>query len=254
MWCQALISIVSFQPVFNLESVLIVLLSFSFMTTFWLLASKILKDNKGLEKMKLDYFKFKRNFELFGTQLNNSKTINTKLETVEEIVFGNKNSALNIDFITNPLCGHCKPVHKLIEQILKSYSESTKLTIRFNINPENTENIAVKIAIRLMEIYDKDGEAICLKAMNAIYGDMSSEEWFKNWKFCSNPKQYLAILQKEYAWCTENSINFTPEILINGKSYPRVYDKGDLIFFIEDLEAQSQISTNNPEFSMETKS
>ena len=36
------------------------------------------------------------------------------------------------------------------------------------------------------------------------------------------------------------AINFTPEILINGKSFPKEYSRTDLIFFIEDLEENSQ--------------
>ena len=33
----------------------------------------------------------------------------------------------------------------------------------------------------------------------------------------------------------ENDINFTPEILINGKTYPKQYTKPELLYFLEEL-------------------
>lgn len=237
---QALLSLISFQPIYHLESILISLLSFSFTSTFWLIKSDLLKDNKSLKKMKVSYYKFKRNFDLFITQLDKSKSINTLINTTGEIVLGNTNSNLEITIITNPLCGHCKPVHKTLEQILKNYSESVKLTIRFNVNSKNDESLAVKITLRLLELYNTKGPKICLEAMHEIYGKLSPKEWLKKWNYCEISTTYLPILQEQYSWCKDNTINFTPELLINGKSYPKIFDRSDLIYFIEELDLNSQ--------------
>nr|WP_281397822.1 vitamin K epoxide reductase family protein [Winogradskyella flava] len=244
MWCQACIALLNFEPIYNLESTLIVVLSFSFVSVLWLLASRFFKDNKTLKKTKVDYYKFKRNFDLFSNQLDINKTISTYVASKKEMIYGNSNSNLNIVIITNPLCGHCKPVHKTIEQILSNYPQLTKLTIRFNINPEHPENTAVKIAARLLEIYHIENIETCLDAMHDIYGDSSPSEWLKKWNECSQPNNYLPILRDQFNWCSDNSINFTPEILINGKSYPKMFDRNDLIYFIENLEELSEV--NNP--------
>ena len=52
---------------------------------------------------------------------------------------------------------------------------------------------------------------------------------------CTDFEHYKNLIKNEYDWCISNAINFTPEILINGKSYPKAYDRDDLIYFIEDL-------------------
>ena len=245
--CNACIAILFFQTTYNLESMLIAILSFSFVITIYLRLSKVLKNNDSLKRIKIEYYKLKRNSDLFNAQLDKSKTINTQIENNEEIIFGNKTSNLNITIITNPLCGHCKPVHKLIERILNDYSEHVKLTIRFNINPNNVKSPAIQISSRLLEIFHVDGYKSCLKAMHEIYGEMSIENWLKKYQHCTESEKYLQILESEYSWCTNNAINFTPEILINGKSYPKMFDRNDLIHFIESIEEHSLIIASNPE-------
>lgn len=243
IWLQAAISGFNTLTNFTFKSLLTTLFSFSSISAFWFLVSKFYKENKGLNSIKLQYGKFKRNFELFNNQFSKSKVINTQLHDTKEIIYGNTNSNFNIIMISNPMCGHCKTVHQLVNEILKRYSDSVKLTIRFNVNPKDTLNSAVKVTTRLIEIYYKQNTKICLQAMDDIYGDYSTEQWLKKWGECSSQKEYLSTLQNEYAWCTKNSINFTPEMLINGQAYPRIYERTDLIYFIEDL--ADYFETNN---------
>ena len=60
----------------------------------------------------------------------------------------------------------------------------------------------------------------------------------------------LTILEKEKTWCHENAINFTPEILINGRS-PKEYDKQDIMYFIEDMREERCLKNieNNKELA-----
>ena len=80
----------------------------------------------------------------------------------------------------------------------------------------------------------KNGEK-CLKAMTDIYEGMAVKKWLDKWDNCSKKEKYLNILKAEKDWCLANNISFTPELLINGKSYPKEYNKADLIYFMEDL-------------------
>ncbi|WP_299277503.1 vitamin K epoxide reductase family protein [uncultured Psychroserpens sp.] len=248
MWMQSSISAIFFEPVFELKSLITVLLSFTVVSSLWLVQSKFQKDNKSLIYTKLEFFKFKRNFQLFNNQLSKSKTINTRVKNTEEITFGNPNSDLQITIITNPLCGHCKPVHKLVEQIIRLYSQTIKLTLRFNVSTKNPENRSVQIATRLLEIYYTEGPETCMNALHEIYGNSLPDDWFKEWQYCSEPSTYLSTLERTYNWCTDNAINFTPEILINGKAYPTIFNRSDLEFFIEDLIEQSATDNKNVEF------
>lgn len=242
------LSIFFFQFTFNLESLLIVMLSFSFIIPLYLILSSVIKAHDSLSKMKVDYFKFKRNFDLFKTHFDKAKAVDTQITEKNEIIFGNVNSSLNIVIITNPLCGHCKPVHKLLDKIIKSYPESVKVFIRFNVNPKNIENLSVQIASRLLELYTEKGQTKCLKAMHEVYGGSKPNEWLQKWGNCSKPNLYLPLLETQFNWCQENNINFTPEILVNGKPYPKIFDRQDLIHFIENLEEISETNKNNSPF------
>ena len=76
--------------------------------------------------------------------------------------------------------------------------------------------------------------------MSEIYEEGNVEAWLKKWGSCNNINYYVSELEKGSNWCKENTINFTPEILINGKSFPKEYNRTDLIFFIEELEENSK--------------
>jgi len=250
---NATLSAIFYQPEYNLKSLFIVLLAFSSTTLFYLSQSKILKDYKSLIKMKIEYFKFKRNFDLFKTQLEKEQAIETKIPLENEIRLGNANSNLQITIITNPLCGHCKPVHELVKGILSTYPKSAKLVVRFNVNPHNPKSISTQIATRLLEIHEENGIKSCLEAMHEIYSDATPTEWLNEWGTCSKPNFYLPILKSQFNWCAENNINFTPQILINGKSYPKIFDRQDLIYFIEDLEELSEKSNIDGSLMTTTK-
>ena len=72
--------------------------------------------------------------------------------------------------------------------------------------------------------------------MHDIYGDYTQDNWFAKWGECQNNEAYFKILEQQSQWCKDNNINFTPEILVNGYSYPSAYKRNDLIYFIEELE------------------
>ena len=209
----------------------------------WLLWSYIkplITDVHQLKKEKIENVKFKRNYTLFESLLHKSPQLNTQLNNSKEIVFGNQKSKLEIVVITNPFCGHCKPVHKHVDAILHRYGNNVKIRVRFNISTQDTNSDGVKISSRLIEIYNTKGATQCLLAMGEIYEGEKPLVWLQKWGACTDDTTYIAELEKENVWCKENVINFTPEILINGKSFPKEYSRTDLIFFIEDLEENSQ--------------
>lgn len=200
---------------------------------------QFIKDNytKTLEatKTKLDYHIFKRNFKIFSKLLNSGPKMVTKLENIPEIVFGNEESNLEIVIITNPFCGHCIPVHKIVEDLLLRYGKEVKIIIRFNVRSEETDTNATKVSGRLLELYNSGGKSDCLWAMTEIYEGKSVNDWLKKWGESKNMEKYVSVLKLEREWCLLNGINFTPEILINGRSFPREYKREDITYFIEDL-------------------
>ena len=245
IWIQVGISLFGFDShtaSISLNTTALVAFSFISVLVLWNSIAPQLNGIKDLKDTRLKYFKFKRNFNLFYTLLIQSKSIDTSIKDAPEIVFGTMESPLQITVITNPFCGHCKAVHDLVENILSKQREKVSITIRFSVNPNYPESDLVKITSRLLELYHEESNDRCLKAMHHIYDGMPPEQWFNEFGLAQN-KNYLQILEKENRWCEEHTINFTPEILINGRSFPKEYDRSDLLFFIEDLNENCAISS-----------
>lgn len=237
IWLQAIVVFYSQNFVFSftLKEIIYFVLTLSFVFLLWNYLKPIVLELNTLKKEKIKATKFQRNFTLFESMLNKSKVIDTSIEGVDEIVFGNINANLEIVVITNPFCGHCKPVHEIIENILLKYENEVKVIIRFYINAENIESDGVKVITRLLEIYKNKTKKDCLAAMDDIYKGMETILWLKKWGNCNEKEVQIQILEEERNWCIKNNINFTPELLINGKSYPKQYERAGLLYFVEDL-------------------
>jgi uncharacterized membrane protein len=236
LWLQAIV--VSFSKNFlftvTIEEVIFFLFTFSLVFLLWNYMKPFILELNTLRKEKINATKFQRNYNLFESMLLTSKSIETQLVETDEIIFGNINANLEITVITNPFCGHCKPVHKIVDDIIMKYKNEVKIIIRFNVSITELESDVVNITTRLLEIY-KNNERECLTAMSDIYGGMAVKTWFLKWENCKEKEKFATVLKKEKYWCLEKNINFTPEILLNGKSYPKEYNKADLIYFMEDL-------------------
>lgn len=242
LWLQALIPLITDTYINDFIVTDFVIFGMIILATwlFWAYIKPLYSSINQLKKEKIENVKFKRNFTLFETLLQKSPKLNTQVENSKEIIFGNPNSNLEIVLVTNPFCGHCKPVHKHVDEILQRYHQNVKITTRFTINSKNKEDNLVKITSKLLEIYDKKGESNCLEAMYEIYEHGNTEAWLKKWGCCNDINYYTSELDKGSNWCKENAINFTPEILINGRSFPKEYNRTDLIFFIEELEENAK--------------
>ncbi len=258
LWAQITIGLLEINTIititFSKLTMAIIIFGFLVALSIWYYIAQNMEMIIGLKKSKIDYYKFKRSFNLFQTLLHKQKIIDTTISTTSEIVFGNKQANLQLTIITNPFCGHCKGVHTLIEDILKTHYDLVRITVRFNINTNDIESDIVKITSRLLEIYDKKGADSCLKAMHEIYKKQNVSGWLKKWGECYESQQYIEILKNEKSWCKAANINFTPEILINGRLFPKEYDRRDLLFFIEDLSENclEKVNIETSEFQLAT--
>ncbi|MCF6168854.1 vitamin K epoxide reductase family protein [Lutibacter sp.] len=216
------------------SSYLIFIASLLVVTSLWIFIQSLLKKEQQFQKLEIEYIKFKRNFTLFKAALNLNPLLDTTIPFTKEIIFGNKEALLKLVIVTNPMCGYCKESHKLIENILKNENIDVQITIRFNVRPEDEESKGTKIAAKIIELYHTTDKNNCLYALSDIYGEMDAKTWLEKWGGDIN-KDYVETLKKEKEWCTNNKINFTPAILINGKQYPKEYDRMDFLYFIDDL-------------------
>ncbi len=212
------------------------ILFFSFLITasIWLFIKPLLKKQQELEKLEIEHYKFKRNFELFNAVYSKGKMIDTRPIDSKEIVLGNKNAPLRILIVTNPQCFYCKEAHTDLEKVLHRNPGKVTIVIRFNV-PKDKDTIATKIANRILEIYNTESEENCREALNEVYkSDTDLNQWLYKWGDSSDPT-FNNVIEAQQSWCHDNSINFTPAIFVNNKPFPKEYNRSDLNYFIEDL-------------------
>ncbi|UOB17716.1 vitamin K epoxide reductase family protein [Abyssalbus ytuae] len=253
LWLQfASIMIFDYQLVnssFNFTSSIVLILSFFTSITIWKNTRPLLKKNKELEKLEIEHFKFKRNFDLFDSVYSKNDYIETNIDNKKEIILGNKNALLNILLVTNPACYYCKSAHFDIEKIISQHSKNLKVTIRFNV-PQNTDNISHQVASRLIELYYNKHIDDFKMAINEAYSDKSDlKKWISKW---GKSKSELAIdlLNQQKEWCNKNNLNFTPALLVNGRQFPKEYNRSDLNYFIDDLIEQAELKEKPREMEL----
>lgn len=237
---QTGIGIYQVNDIVQINALLVIGIVYTLTLLAWLFIEPLFLASKKLKKTTIDFTKFKRNFTLFETLLTQAPKKQTRIDNTSEIVFGNVNAPLSLVIVTSPFCGHCKPVHNLLEGILKKYHDLVAITVRINANTDHKESDIYKITSRLVELYHTEGQDQCMLAMHDIYGEMNPNTWLSTWGACKQEELYHQTLANQQNWSSENGINFTPEILINGYSFPSEYAREDLKYFIEELSEVSQ--------------
>jgi len=221
------------QVILSPISLKLIVVSVLFSIVAWQFILPRLKKEQAFVKLKIEHFKFKRNFSLFKALQSVINPINTTINGIQEIQFGNNPKFLHVIIITNPLCGYCRETHALVEKLLERTGVELQVTIRFNVSLKE-ESIDTSIAHKLFETYNAKGEKECLNAMHDIYGKLNPTDWFKKWGEPSS-HQYIESLSKQKQWCVKSNINFTPEILVNDKAFPKEYERLDLLYFLDDI-------------------
>ncbi len=207
----------------------------------WKLAKSTLKETKDLQEAKRNYYRFKRDFTLFDALYQKEPRIASRIPDIQELVFGNPSSALEITLVTSPFCGHCSPVHTTMHKILAKYGENVHYRVRMSVDIAQSENPLHNIASALLTTYQEEGSAKALEAMDAIYSGMELAAWTVKYGKQSNQN---AVLYKQQQWCDANQFHYTPVVLLNGKAYPKVLHRKDLYYYIEDLLEQIETETN----------
>ncbi|NOQ50326.1 MAG: hypothetical protein GQ557_01505 [Mycoplasmataceae bacterium] len=126
-----------------------------------------------------------------------------------------------------------------------------QISICLNVYTKDKENIDIEIVLKLLEFYHIISEHICLEIMHDKYSKLTLAIWLEKWGEAIN-QNYIEVLNEKAHWCQENNINFTPEILVNGRSFPNEYERSDLSYFVDDIieEELQKIEELAPEFEL----
>lgn len=225
-------------PYIDLELIdgIVLFTSILLVSAIWSFTKPLLVKSFELGKLRVSHYKFIRNFDLFKAAIGNSESIDPIISGVQdaEIILGNKNAPLQLLLITNPECHYCKEAHTNLEKILDKYIQDVCATIRFSVDFRN-ENLGFKVSQRLLELYNSHKMDMLNTAMHEAYSkNIDLKKWIEKWGETKSTL-YSNLLKKQRNWCLEKKINFTPTLYVNGKAFPREYEREHLFYFIEDL-------------------
>ncbi|WP_264566437.1 vitamin K epoxide reductase family protein [Flavobacterium sp. N3904] len=199
------------------------------------LKNKILKITKS-EGVELEYYKLKRNYTVFSTLLkNNQKIDELHLNNLKTIVIGNIESSITMFLVLSASCGHCHTAYEKASQLVKRNPNQIKIQLIFNINIENTENPSNLIYKQAFNYYCAGEVDKAIASLNDWHIErMDIEKWKCKWEN-NHLEDSCKIIQKQYNWCLENDIHYTPATIFNGHIMPKEYQINDLNYFIDEL-------------------
>ena len=213
----------------------VILLGFVSSFLLWSYLSPLFQKLNALTESRVKFFKFKSNPEFFRQLLQKSRTYDTRIMGISEAAIGSSEAPLEVLVATNPFCGFCREVHFMVEEIYEHFQDQLHVWFRFNVDVDRQDSESHQVGGRLLEIYHQSGQAAFMQAMHEIYDHQNAKKWMKKWGLCQAPEPYQNTLNVQKKWLTENALNFTPVLLVNGKAFPKEYDNSDLKLFIEEL-------------------
>lgn len=248
-WCPICLVIISiillelgyffvFQKVsftVTVPSILLYGLVFMSVLMAWLGLKKLLTNQKELKEFQIKGTRFMRNYEIFKNTLLVSDKTNYQSLSSGNVIVGNENAPLKITLVTNPFCGYCKEAHAIIEEILKKHKDSLCVDFRFNFNVEDCNDQFEKVHQKLIQIYFDNGQETFLKALHLWFEKRDESQLIVSEKSTITHGKISKILQEQYLMNQVNKISFTPAIIINQYQFPKMYDRTELVYFINDL-------------------
>lgn len=151
----------------------------------------------------------------------------------QQISFGSSDGPFVITLVTNPICGPCADVHRILEKMLLDHSGQFRLQIIFAANPfeEDKCNGATRHLIAAYLQYEAE-------KTSKIFAD-----WFETGRQdiasfkCRHPVDTFdpnieLILRSHMRWCELAGVNGTPSLFIGGRKLPDWYKLEDIGYFI----------------------
>lgn len=225
--------IVFHDDAFSLSINGLIVFGFVFLSVMlsWSALKKLLTNQKQLKELHLKSLRFERNYTLF----KNSLLAKNKVELPQSpLVLGNKESETIITVISNPFCGHCKEAHEIMDAILAKHHNDVQIQVILKTNLETENEVNKKLFRSLMGIYKQEEETTFTIALKGWFDNKNIEEWFSLFPI-NTTTEFDSVFNNQYKWCKENDYNFTPAIFVNGYEFPKIYDRKNLEFYINEL-------------------
>jgi uncharacterized membrane protein len=244
LYLQFFILLFSFDSLissFNWVGITSAILIYLFFTAIWLQTKPILKEYFALKSSNLENLRFRRNYSLFKNALSTTLVVEPAIMT-SNISLGKTDAPLQISMVTNPFCKFCEGAHEALNAILKRNDLEVGINLRFNINPEKTEEKSILLHQGLLQIYENEGANAFMAAMDYWFSIKNVDQWLSKYGSSGALKpDILQSFRNEYNENAKNELVFTPAILINRRLYPKMYRPAELLGFISELAEDEEI-------------
>jgi hypothetical protein len=242
--CLSIIAVILFEVVYALSlgnnfydlsffGILVYLFVYIGILTIWFRLKDLFMKLKELKESKVKSNRFSRNYKLFKNVLLTKDKYDLPKNP---IILGNFSSNLHIAIITHPYCRHCKAAHEIMEDIYNKHGENLSISILFKIDIENANEDLKLLCRNLVSIHLEKGNKAFNIAMKSWFENKNHKLWLATYGSpTTDVKKIDAILNLHNNWCKDNIITFTPNIFIQGYQFPEMYDRKELIYFINDL-------------------
>ena len=197
----------------------------------------ILNQKQNYYALSLKAVRFKKNYDIFKREL---KIKHFEFEHKnKEFWIGNEKSKLHISLITNPYCVYCKDTIQILKKIVTKYPEIS-IQLRFNYLASNKDDDLKSIISIFRNIFQNKGQYLLLNAIE-FWHNKNDLGIFKN-------KYKSFVLETELddviKLGEENiklGLTYTPQILINNYLFPHLYEREDILYFIDELMDDEEI-------------
>lgn len=206
----------------------------SLFTLAYLFTKEKIKDNNLFKAENLKLNQFKRDEEIYSYLMNISEKVKETTPIPNEIILGNPNAAFKITSVTNPMCGHCKKAFKAYARVIKSMGDQLQIVIRLSVK-DDFNNKSTQVALRLLEIYHKQGTDKFIDVYTDWFTDKTHSRWIKKYGLPQNDTNNLDILKKQTEWIKANHLYYTPTSIIGNTIYPQKYGYDEFFHFMSVL-------------------
>jgi uncharacterized membrane protein len=193
----------------------------------WFSFKSLLLQNRRLEAQSLEAARFKRNEHVFRTVLSQQKEVDAT-PWPHDLQLGNAASPMQLIVACNLFCKPCASTHEKLHRILEQFGDKIGLSLRF------TDKRTQPLQYILRHIAQSAGHMDAME--KSKYCRNVLHDWFRLMNYEQFTLKYVnttnlnvdSLLKQHEEWSSNNSIEYTPAIFVNGRELPSAYTLDDL--------------------------
>ncbi len=189
-----------------------------------------LSDYCVLKHMLQGYNSIKSNDDVFKILRYKQKHFNVD-KCTSKIMFGNSKASKTITLLINPHCSPCAKMHQRIQRVLNLLGD--KACIQYVFSSFNDELLFSNRFLIATYFQKSKSEVESIYNKWFEWGRFNPQDFCVKYNLDLNTLEVETELENHELWKTENKLQETPLVLLEGYTLPEQYDVEDLIYLID---------------------